>query len=550
MHGQSAIQSYDESVARSKGRQAACTSCAKAKQACDGQQPCGRCQKRQATCAYGPNHRHSQQDLSASSTSTESMTCGSETIHPSVDDVPVSLSTPQRHQTAPNMDDIVSYPIAESEQAFLDPSILPGSSEFVGYAPIDSEPQNPCSDQDGVDNVDTSVTSESLPGMVLDSLALVDLPSLSFYAFDFTSSLPYPSTNMPRNHPRSALSPPAQISPEATQFEEGCQSESTGRPPFQQIHDHVVPPPKPYAFPDVQSDQLQASFSGIYCHIPHTNLLQQAHQKASEFFYSIHDHQELTGALVPTFLPFSAFNAFIQLYFEHFHPSWPFIHPSALAQPDTSWILHIGIAAVGARYATADTMELYMSAMLVLHRDAILQNVRQPLPHSLLLNKNLQDQRPKSPKEGELTFSQSVLLHHISLAFGGSQPQLTNMCFERSILTTLCHNRITTMTWLPDDAQPASADGLRWETWVATQSNYWLIYSAWRKCRSAYFVPHNGTLTFLASVFECLSQIFFGMRPLMNIEDIDVPLPEQGSAWSAVTRSDWESALGKRPGGM
>ncbi|KAI8651115.1 hypothetical protein NCS55_01354700 [Fusarium keratoplasticum] len=409
------------------------------------------------------------------------------------------------------MDDVVSYPIADSEQAFLDSSILPGASEFVGYAPIDSEPQNPRSDQDGVDNVDTSITSEPLPGMVLDSLALVDLPSLSFYAFDFTSSLPYPSTNMPRNHPRSALSPPTQISPEVTQFEEGCQSESTGGPPSQQIHDHVVPP-KPYVFPDVQSDQLQASFSGIYCHIPHTNLLQQAHQKASEFFYSIHDHQELTGALVPTFLPFSAFNAFIQLYFEHFHPSWPFIHPSALAQPDTSWILHVGIAAVGARYATADTMELYMSAMLVLHRDAILQN------------------RPKSPKEGELTFSQSVLLHHISLAFGGSQPQLTNMCFERSILTTLCHNRITTMTWLPDDAQPASADGLRWETWVATQSNYWLIYSAW--------------------LFECLSQIFFGMRPLMNLEDIDVPLPEQGSAWSAVTRSDWESVLGKRPGGQ
>ncbi|CAH0043489.1 unnamed protein product [Clonostachys solani] len=57
-------------------------------------------------------------------------------------------------------------------------------------------------------------------------------------------------------------------------------------------------------------------------------------------------------------------------------------------------------------------------------------------------------------------------------------------------------------------------------------------------------------LTFLASVFECLSQIFFGMRPLMNIEDIDVPLPEQESAWSAVTQSDWESAIGERSGGQ
>ncbi|CAH0043487.1 unnamed protein product [Clonostachys solani] len=267
------------------------------------------------------------------------------------------------------MDGIASYTITESQQAFWGPSTLSGSSEFADYASIVSETQNPRSGQSGVDNVDTSVTSEPLPGMALDSLALDDLPSLSFYAFDFPSSLLYPSTNIPRNYLTSALSPPLQTSPEVTQFEE-----STREPSFQQIHDHVVPS-KPYAFPDVQSDQLQALYNGIYCHIHHTKLLQQAHQKASEFFYSIHDNQEPTGALVSRFLPFPAFNAFIQLYFEHFHPHWPFIHPSTLSQPGTSWILHIGIAAVGARYVTADTMDQYMSAMLVLHRDAILRNI-------------------------------------------------------------------------------------------------------------------------------------------------------------------------------
>ncbi|CAI6027568.1 unnamed protein product [Clonostachys chloroleuca] len=104
------------------------------------------------------------------------------------------------------------------------------------------------------------------------------------------------------------------------------------------------------------------------------------------------------------------------------------------------------------------------------------------------------------------------------------------MSYQRSSLTTLCHRRMATRTRPRDNKRPLTADNMRWENWVAIQSDYWFIYSVW--------------------LFECLTQIFFDIRPRMNIEDIDVPLPEQGSLWGAVNRSDWESFLEKQSGGQ
>ncbi|KAI3579675.1 hypothetical protein IWW34DRAFT_850121 [Fusarium oxysporum f. sp. albedinis] len=512
IHGQTAVQGYDESVARSKGRQAACTNCAKAKQACDGQQPCSRCQKKQATCVYGMRNKRNQQARQVPSPSTASSTSQSVTILPSMDDVSALPSTHQNFfRPAPSMDDDnnTSYSVTETQQTFKETRALPVSLELADYASSVSENQNLLWDQAGVDNLNAPGTSDPLPGMDLDSLAFGSLPGLSFYAFDFGSLLPSPSTSIPRTRQGPTINFHQQYGSEVPQLEEGCQIEAMAELRFPRLHDHHVPP-KPYTFPDIQSDQLQSLCRGIYCHIPQTQLLQHAHQEASDFFYSIHKSQGLDGGSTLAFLPFSTFNAFIQLYFEHFHPSWPFIHPSTLAQADTSWILYVGIAAVGTRYVAADAMEQYRSAMMSLHRDVILHHL------------------PKSPKEGELTFSQSVLLYHISLAFDGSRPLLTNMYYERSILTTLCHSRIATKAWLRGDNRVQSADGTRWETWVATQSNYWFIYSVW--------------------FFECLTQIFLDVRPHLKVEDIDVPLPEQGSLWSAGNRSDWESVLGKQPG--
>ena len=42
---------------------------------------------------------------------------------------------------------------------------------------------------------------------------------------------------------------------------------------------------------------------------------------------------------------------FIDLYFEHFHPAFPFIHRPTFLQGDTPVIVLIALAAVGATYA-------------------------------------------------------------------------------------------------------------------------------------------------------------------------------------------------------
>ncbi|KAH7470044.1 hypothetical protein FOMA001_g13882 [Fusarium oxysporum f. sp. matthiolae] len=229
IHGQTAVQGYDESVARSNGRQAACTNCAKAKQACDGQQPCSRCQKKQATCVYGMRNKRNQQARQVPSPSTASSTSQSVTILPSMDDVSALPSTHQNFfRPAPSMDDDnnTSYSVTETQQTFKETRALPVSLELADYASSVSENQNLLWDQAGVDNLNAPGTSDPLPGMDLDSLAFGSLPGLSFYAFDFGSLLPSPSTSIPRTRQGPTINFHQQYGSEVPQLEEGCQIEA------------------------------------------------------------------------------------------------------------------------------------------------------------------------------------------------------------------------------------------------------------------------------------------------------------------------------------
>ena len=49
--------------------------------------------------------------------------------------------------------------------------------------------------------------------------------------------------------------------------------------------------------------------------------------------------------------PTAVINAWVQLYFEHFHPVFPFLHKSSFGGPGTHWLLVFTVSAIGAQFS-------------------------------------------------------------------------------------------------------------------------------------------------------------------------------------------------------
>lgn len=72
-------------------------------------------------------------------------------------------------------------------------------------------------------------------------------------------------------------------------------------------------------------------------------------------------------------------NSFIQLYFEHFHDTMPFIHKPSFDPSKEHWILVLAIAATGCRFSQVPRSDLYGLKLTELVRRSIMVVVSQHL---------------------------------------------------------------------------------------------------------------------------------------------------------------------------
>lgn len=70
-------------------------------------------------------------------------------------------------------------------------------------------------------------------------------------------------------------------------------------------------------------------------------------------------------------------NCFIQLYFEHFHDSMPFIHKSSFDPSREHWVLVLAVAATGCRFSQVPRADLYALKLTELVRRSIMVIVCQ-----------------------------------------------------------------------------------------------------------------------------------------------------------------------------
>lgn len=92
----------------------------------------------------------------------------------------------------------------------------------------------------------------------------------------------------------------------------------------------------------------------------------------------IHANQPIYQTFGSPVLPSAeVMNSFIQLYFEHFHDTMPFIHKSSFDPSKEHWILVLAIAATGCRFSQVPRSDLYGLKLTELVRRSIMVVVSQ-----------------------------------------------------------------------------------------------------------------------------------------------------------------------------
>lgn len=175
---------------------------------------------------------------------------------------------------------------------------------------------------------------------------------------------------------------------------------------------HVVPCSP---FPEPEALGLEIAGAENYGHLSH--IPEQSFEELHVFYRT----QQLDPTRSPP-IPRRVLHAFIELYFEHFDPQFPFLHPSRLEADDVPWILLLATAAVGSHYSELAEAPGYHAVLFD------------------LLNRAVESTLSVRMSRTDIVVIQAVFLLHVLWTFSGSHRDKIVQQHKRSILATLCRD--------------------------------------------------------------------------------------------------------------
>lgn len=126
------------------------------------------------------------------------------------------------------------------------------------------------------------------------------------------------------------------------------------------------------SFPQPHPEDDDVIMSENFFHV--SQISPSSHRRIQTFF------EEQQQCASTTFPNIKVFFAFVQLYYEYFDSSYPFIHPSALSQNEESWVLLLAVAAIGCQYSSIANADRYATVLHNLLQQALTINVRATSP--------------------------------------------------------------------------------------------------------------------------------------------------------------------------
>jgi hypothetical protein len=207
-------------------------------------------------------------------------------------------------------------------------------------------------------------------------------------------------------------------------------------------------------FPEPQAMDMEVAGAEIYGHVTYVS------EHSSQGLHDFYRTQQQDPGLSPP-IPTAITHAFIDLYFEHFAPDFPFLHPSRLEEPDVLWILLLATIAVGSHYSEIPQASKYHLVLCELLERAV---------ETVLL---------AEPARTDIVTVQVVFLLHVLWTFSGSHRDKVVQQQKKSILMNLCRNlpRKTGRREYshPVQTEPPQRVEQEWETWLAAEEQVRLL---------------------------------------------------------------------------
>jgi hypothetical protein len=141
------------------------------------------------------------------------------------------------------------------------------------------------------------------------------------------------------------------------------------------------------------------------------------------------------GADTGGFPSISLVRLFVRLYFEHFHPTLPFLRRgTSLCEKPQDWVLLLAVAAMGTRYAPGTQHVTIRKNLLDLSQTVLSRRFRGPIQddHRLWVGEDLH-----SPLV-DLPTLQASVLHLISMLHEGTSFYVNQGLIERQRLVQAC----------------------------------------------------------------------------------------------------------------
>ncbi|EUC27774.1 hypothetical protein COCCADRAFT_68817, partial [Bipolaris zeicola 26-R-13] len=196
------------------------------------------------------------------------------------------------------------------------------------------------------------------------------------------------------------------------------------------------------SFPKLTGASLEVAATELYGHIPY---LPNSGIRGLHDFYE----SQRRSSRAP-FVHDRIFHAFIDLYFEHFDPQFPFLHPNRLNVDEVPWILLLAVAAVGSHYSEMTDAQRYNLTLVDLLCRAVESKVN-------------------------LVVIQSIMLLHILLMFSGSYRERVILQHKRSMLINLCWDLLSKARPQRRVAIDNPDIEAEWQSWLSREEEIRLL---------------------------------------------------------------------------
>lgn len=319
----------------------ACKPCNLSKVRCDGGQPCRRCEKNHTDCHYEASGKRKAAESSIPTEDSRNAT-PVESCREKGGIQPPKL---QKRARIPATELLPAQAPFQPNQHQATPETLEGISD---NGPFDASPSVMNENYQPFSTEHTEL--EGLWDMDID---LNFFPSL----FDLGSGVEWNESHLsapkePEQLANRIIGPPTPLTPAAM-----AEIYNDSRSPA--IEEEAMEPRQyqpssiyvdaQLSFPDMEDIAAEEVDQEDLAHVP--TVMNSVIDQMTQLALTIEaksTYPPFTELRIP---PAPIINAWVQLYFEHFHPVFPFLHKPSFGNCDTHWLLIFAVSAIGAQFS-------------------------------------------------------------------------------------------------------------------------------------------------------------------------------------------------------